>query len=471
MTWANLLNWIRIGGLKADDIDEARPPWQMDYDRIIFSAAFRRLQDKTQVFPLSGSDYVRTRLTHSLEVSTVSRTLGMIVGHKILLRHGDEEVAPLSWTKSNEKKPLKDVFSPSDFGTIVATAALAHDLGNPPFGHSGEDAVRSWYLHSPTANAYRSAFGSGPKHEDFAQWEGNAQGFRILTRLQMARNDGGLRLTAPCLATFTKYPLRAIDVRDSSNTPYKKNGVFLSEYQYLEEIAAATGLIPLANRFGWCRHPLTYLMEAADDLCNMTVDFEDGFRLGHLSYECVKEGFLNIVGGSRDGTEKRLNEQIDNMSRIGYLRAIAIGELVKQTSDAYERHEEQILRGEPIGDLISKTTAGRDGGPIQTIKSFLQKNVFSAERVIQTEAAGFEIIGGLLDLFVSAVDEIAGPGTPSPKAEKILKLIPLEFLGSDGRPDEDPYERLLKMTDYVTGMTDSYALSLYRRLKGMALPS
>lgn len=212
-------------------------------------------------------------------------------------------------------------------------------------------------------------------------------------------------------------------------------------------------------------------MEAADDLCNMTVDFEDGFRLGHLSYDCVKKGFLEIIKEDKDKIEERLKEQIDDASRIGYLRAIAISELVIQVSEAYEDHENSILRGKPIDDLMSKTTAGKTGGPIQKIKAHLINDVFSAKQVIQTEAAGFEIIGGLLDLFVSAVDDIAGKKTPSPKSKKIIKLIPIEFLGVDGKPDEDPYERLLKITDYITGMTDSYALNLYRRLKGIALPS
>lgn len=481
MKWSALLNWQRLGIEKAEDIDPSRPPWQIDYDRLIFSSAFRRLQDKTQVFPLSGSDYVRTRLTHSLEVSTVARTLGMLAGQRILDKHGDEEIIPRPNSEPSIREKLREVLRPSDFGTIVATAALAHDLGNPPFGHSGEDAVSSWFCDTRNGGAVHAGIGVAAKLTDFKKWEGNAQGFRILTKLQLYRSRGGMRLTYVTLGAFTKYPHSSECVAKDSSL--KKHGFFASEAPEFEEVAKATGLLRRPEHKGWCRHPLAYLMEAADDICYRIVDFEDGFRLGRIPYETV-ESLLLAIDPKTDPA--RLKDEPDDQSRVSYLRARAIRVLVDQVAQAFIDNEDRILAGETIRDLITLTPVGQKDGPLEAIKAVIKKRVYTAPAVLETEAAGFEIIGGLLDEFSYAVErraayerqieENAANGLSiapeiNHRANKVLQLIPEEFVGPGRKPDKDPYIRLLRITDYVSGMTDSYALSLYRRLKGIALPS
>ena len=480
MKWSKLLNWTLPGQDQPRDIEIARPPWQIDYDRLVFSSAFRRLQDKTQVFPLSGSDYVRTRLTHSLEVSTVSYSLGMMVGAHILKTYENEEVTPKPEAEPNETQKLGDVFSPADFGTIIATAALAHDIGNPPFGHSGEDAVRSWFSNSTIAKEAAKTL-KPEQRKDFEAWEGNAQGFRILTRLQLYRDKGGMQLTHAALAAFTKYPLTADAVCATAKKPYKKHGFFLSESEQFETVAQATGLLPQTNGQGWCRHPFAYLMEAADDLCYSIVDFEDGYRLGRIPYKVIEDNLIKVD----PSIEKiRLLNEPDDQSRVSYLRARCISVLVRQAAEAFIQNEDRVLRGEAIGDLISLTEAGKIAGALDMIKDLTRKYVYTDTKVLETEAAGFEIIGGLLDIFLDAIetkakydveqaaykiDKTGAEPKFDSKAKKVLQLIPDEFVGPEGIPSKDPYIRLLRTTDYVTGMTDSYALNLYRRLKGISL--
>src|SRR3954467_3450566 len=261
MNWAQLLCADRLRLDRPGIPAPPRSPFQIDSDRIIFSSAFRRLQDKTQVFPLADNDYVRTRLTHSLEVASVGRSLGARVGDHLCQAHF----------------PGGEIHA-SDIGAIVSAAALAHDLGNPPFGHSGEDAIRHWFTTSPVAQAARKEFTKAEK-KDFECFEGNAQGFRIITRLQMPDNPG-LRLTYATLAAFTKYPRASrLPVKPEGGASAKKFGFFQSEAPFFEEVAVRTGLdqrVPGAA--WWCRHPLAFLVEAADDICYRLVDFEDGFR-------------------------------------------------------------------------------------------------------------------------------------------------------------------------------------------------
>ncbi|MCF7689082.1 MAG: dNTP triphosphohydrolase [Cephaloticoccus sp.] len=467
MQWSDLLNWQRPGLAGLNDIDPARPPWQMDYDRIVFSSAFRRLQDKTQVFPLSDSDYVRTRLTHSLEVSTVARTLGMMAGAIVLSRHGQETVR--RYPKGKETvSTLSETFSTADFGSIVAVAALAHDLGNPPFGHSGEDAVRYWFINSPCGKAARETVKQAALAREFELWEGNAQGFRILTSLQLYRDKGGMRLTNATLGAFTKYPISAIEAGPGKR--WEKFGFFSAESNIFNSIAKTLGLLRNSNG-GWCRHPLAYVMEAADDVCNPIVDFEDGARLGCIAYQDSNKLLLSILPAQEQtAAKKRLQDEPDDNSRIGYLRALAIRELIKQVSASFKKNESQILRGKYESELILDTPAGRSGGILNEIKDRIKKDIYTHFNIVETEAAGFEVIGGLLDLFWTAVDEAAN-GRLSYRSKKILQRIPMEFVGKDMVPDNDPYLRLLRITDFVTGMTDQYALSLFRKLKGITLSS
>lgn len=263
MEWPKLLSHLRLPDSEPGSYDPSRPPWQVDYDRLIFCSAFRRLQDKTQVHPLSASDYVRTRLTHSLEVSSVARTIGTRAGAHILKKHGKESY--------QGKKPLNQVLAPSDIGMIVSAAALAHDIGNPPFGHSGEDAIRHWFATSKVAEQIGKNF-TPKQRADIEKWDGNAAGFRILSRLQFYRNKGGMKLTSACLGAYMKYPTSATGTfagksKQNQGIAGKKPGFFESDRPQWEAVAKELGLVKDGlNR--WCRHPLAYLTEAADDICN-----------------------------------------------------------------------------------------------------------------------------------------------------------------------------------------------------------
>lgn len=467
MNWPQLLSWNRLCEPRRFPIEASRPPWQIDFDRIIFSSAFRRLQDKAQVFPLSDSDYVRTRLTHSLEVSSVARTLGTMVGKGILDRHGEEPVLIDPSKEGGETRRLQETFWPSDFGAILATAALAHDLGNPPFGHSGEDAVRHWFTTSPAAKSARTALRDSQFFADFEHWEGNAQGFRILTRLQLYRSDGGMRLTYATLGAFTKYPCESSAMsrpREGRPTSQKKFGFFQTEASLFDEVALATGLLPRPDTVrAWARHPLAFLMEAADDLCYRIVDFEDGFRLGRLNYEEVERQLRRLTPKVTDG---RLAQQGGESSRVGYLRAVAINEMVSQVAETFMDNEEAALAGSLEGDLIGMIPSA---DVLEEIKDISVRKVFSEPRVVQTEAAGFEIISGLLDIFWEAT-EARATGRDDHKAKKLLQVAPVELPGPNGTSPGETAERLMKVLDFVTGMTDSYALSLFRKLKGIALP-
>jgi len=462
MKWSRLLNWDRLGEERKWAIEPSRSPWQIDYDRIVFSSCFRRLQDKTQVFPLSGSDYIRTRLTHSIEVSTVARTLGTTAGATILQRHKGETV-------DNNGTPAKlgEIVSASEIGALVAASALAHDIGNPPFGHSGEDAVRHWFDTTRRLNAPRRKLSAAQK-SDFSNWEGNAQGFRILTRLQMYKDQGGMRLTHSTLAAFLKYPVQSTEVIASAGKPKasrKKFGVFESERELLEKVASETGLLKRqGSQNSWCRHPLAFLMEAADDICYRIVDLEDGFRLNRVSFAETSD-LLRKIATRVDPS--KIEARSTNLERIGYLRAIAIRQLVEQVVEVFLDNEDAMLSGKFDTPLTEEI---KNFAELEEIKQVMKRNVYNTPSVLETEAAGFQIIPGLLDLFWSAVSAEEDSRNRR-RSEKVLQLIPKEYQGPRGSSPDKVYERLLRLTDYVTGMTDSYALSTYRKLNGIALPS
>lgn len=468
MNWNQLLTFKRIGDGRDHPYAAARPPWQIDYDRIIFSSAFRRMQDKTQVFPLSGSDYVRTRLTHSLEVSTVAKSLGTAAGQRILERWGHEPY-------QNTEKPLREVLSPSDIGTIVATGALAHDIGNPPFGHSGEDAIRYWYMNSEVAASIRSSFNQR-QHADFENWEGNAEGFRILARQQMVRNNGGLRLTYAALGAFAKYPTAADSLlrkpESDLHVSGKKPGFFEHDEGLWREAATALGLEKHPDAVRWCRHPLAYLTEAADDICYRIIDLEDGFRLGRMTYLDIESAYLKVAEQAKPEWRTWFPDW-DEHSRVTYLRALVFKNAVDQLVEVFIENESTLLAGRFEGDLLARIPSNEAFGEM---KELAVDKVYSMRSVLEIEAAGFEIIPGLLDAFAEAVEKVASKGSTNskcPKARKLLKLMPREFREDEdtGLPHSEPYTRLLGVVDFVAGMTDSFALNLYRRIKGMALPT
>ncbi|MET0093950.1 MAG: dGTP triphosphohydrolase, partial [Sedimenticola sp.] len=298
MQWSKLLSRKRIGSSQEPGTSTVRTDFQRDFDRIVFSSAFRRMQDKTQVFPLSRVDYIRTRLTHSLEASSIGRSLGTLVGEQIIQRHG---------LAQNEA---------SDFGDICAAACLAHDIGNPPFGHSGEDAIRHW-AHTGKYGEPRVGVLKDSEKEDFLSFEGNAQGFRILTRLQNPDNPGGLQLTCATLAAFTKYPRESfLGGSNFNGVSAKKQGFVVEDRERFTEVANEVGLIRRdPSRAIWHRHPLAFLVEAADDISYRVIDIEDGFRLGYFTLDEVMDLFWPMIP-DRAKQEQRLNRISDDKGRV-----------------------------------------------------------------------------------------------------------------------------------------------------------
>ncbi|PIW69815.1 MAG: deoxyguanosinetriphosphate triphosphohydrolase [Ignavibacteriales bacterium CG12_big_fil_rev_8_21_14_0_65_30_8] len=452
MNWENLLS-TEIYGQQKKSVSDGRSQFQRDFDRIVFCSAFRRLQDKTQVFPLPESDFVHTRLTHSLEVSCVGRSLGNLVGKILIEKH-----------KELEKKYLS-----FNFGEIVAASCLAHDIGNPPFGHSGEDAISEYFKNSG-GKIFKSKITDPKKWNDLINFEGNAQGFRIIAKLQNPDINGGLRLSLATLGAFTKYPreskLNGTDEKIiKGNKIYRKHGFFQSEKNIFESVADGIGLIKLnkvKSNSIFSRHPLAYLVEAADDICYGIMDLEDAFRLGILSFSDTEELLLPFVGKNL-----RLYNQRSNHDKIGYLRAKTISNLVKQLSECFVVNEKKILDGKMYDDLITHIPSNKT---LKRIKKISKEKIYSYKSVLEREAAGYEVIGGLLDIFITAVNEGA-EGKLSNKNKSIIQLLPKHFFEKDGSINTDLYERLLKVTDYISGMTDSFAISLFRRIKGISLPS
>ncbi len=419
MDWNHLLSARRLGHMGAEEVTPARSPFQKDWDRVVFSSAFRRLQDKTQVHSLSASDYVRTRLTHSLEVSSVGRSLGAAIGQTIAQRH-----------------KLRAGLSAAEFGHILAAACLAHDIGNPPFGHFGEETIRRWFagpgrtlLEPLTLN----------QRADLLGFEGNAQGFRIVARLQNWRDAGGLRLTAATLASFTKYPFDSL-----AGATKRKFGFFAAEADLFAEIAAEVGLLPRAGG-GWQRHPLAWLVEAADDICYRVVDLEDGYKLGRIGFAEAEQLLRQLV--HRD--PPRYREIEDEPRRIGYLRAKAIGQLIDDAAACFLDREPAIMAGAFTSEVLAETRAWP---VLERMFALTRAHVFQTEERVARELEGERIITALLEATTAAflAREKGGP-------------LPADF------PENVPagasrYDWLLAVTDYISGMTDSYAQDRYRKL-------
>lgn len=451
MNWQKLLSDTQLGtekDLKAGKPD-GRSQFQKDFDRIVFSPAFRRLQDKTQVFPLPESDFVHTRLTHSLEVSVVGRSLGNLAGEQIVKRHSE----------------LKNDYTQFHFGEIVAAACLAHDIGNPPFGHSGEDAI-SEYFRSGNGKKFENIITDKKKWTDLTKFEGNAQGFRIITKLQNPKVNGGLRLTHASLAALTKYPKESLTNSDKDKFAqkkiYKKFGFFQSEKEVFQNIAKHTGLIKFnASENFWCRHPLSFLVEAADDICYRIMDLEDGFSLGLISFTETEELLQNLI---RVNILPDYNER-DKSDRIGYLRAKSINELIKELAEVFLDNEEEILKARLEKELISLIPGAKG---LEEIENLSIEKIYRHRSVVEREAAGYEVLSGLLDSFISAFNEWLD-GNVSPKNRTIVNLLPKRILNSSNKETEI-YERMLMIIDFVSGMTDSFAISLFRKIKGISLP-
>ena len=445
MHWEQLLSLKRHGDSNKrlrNEQDETRLGFDVDYDRIIFSSEFRSLQDKTQVIPLSSTDFVHTRLTHSLEVSVVARSLGRKVGVKIL-----------------EKLPaLAEVhgYKPNDFGSIVAAAALAHDIGNPPFGHSGENAIGHFFKNGQGKN-FKSEL-TDKEYEDLCNFEGNANGFKILTQ-DLKGLLGGLRLSYATLGAFTKYPKQSLPKGITDDVAYKKYGVFQSEVPMFKQISEELGLLNKNNISGdqFSRHPLAYLVEAADDICYTIIDFEDGINLGVIEEDFALEYLIKLVKNNIQTS--KYNALPDKKARVSYLRAIAIGALIDDAVNIFIQNEEALLQGNVRFALLEKSQYKAQMDDI--IKLSIDR-IYNSKEVIDKELSGFEVINELLLRYTNAINNCYEE-KGSHYDELILKLLPKRFDFKDG----SLYTRLMGICSVISSYSDSKAVLTYKKLKGL----
>jgi len=445
MNWEQLLSLKRYGDtykrLRKEQ-DETRLGFEVDYDRIIFSSAFRSLQDKTQVIPLSKTSFVHTRLTHSLEVSVVGRSLGRVVGKKILEKHPQ----------------LKSIhgYHFNDFGAIVAAAALAHDIGNPPFGHSGEKAIGE-YFKNGKGKRYKQ-FLTSKQYQDVVDFEGNANGFKILTESRTGV-EGGLRLSYATLGAFMKYPKESLPKKPTPHISHKKFGYFQNEKAFFLDIANEVGLISqeMDGEQTFSRHPLTFLVEAADDICYTIIDFEDGINLGLIQEEYALEYLLKLVRNTIN--IEKYNGLTTTADRLGYLRSLAINTLITEAADIFIANEEAILKGTFDTALIDKS--GYQAQIDDILKISIDK-VYQSKEVIEKEIAGYEILATLLDTYCTAMDDYHAEG-----GSNYNKLLLKAEKGNFDYSNPDIYTRLMSICSYVASLTDGNALLKFRKIKGL----
>ncbi|MEJ2902374.1 deoxyguanosinetriphosphate triphosphohydrolase [Pedobacter panaciterrae] len=445
MNWEKLLSSKRWGNEDrfTGNQKEARSEFQRDYDRIIFSSPFRRLQNKTQVFPLPGSVFVHNRLTHSLEVASVGRSLGTIFYNRI--KDSDANI--------DETCPLL-----CEIGNIIASACLAHDLGNPAFGHSGESAI-SHYFNSGDGKIYQEQVNEA-QWEDLIHFEGNANALRILTHPFAGKGTGGFALTYSTLAAIAKYPCASVAGHNKKNIYTKKYGFFQSEQSGFEKIAEEMDLIKVQESpLIYKRHPLVYLVEAADDICYNIIDLEDAHRLKILSYKEVETLLLPLCNDVK--MPSRLAEMEDDDAKITLMRAKSISTLIWQCSNVFYQEQESILNGDFNISLMDAIEA-----PFLSVMKEIEKisikKIYNYSSVVQIEVAGYQVMGGLLEEFIPAYLQ-----NESKYHKKLVELIPKQFLTEKN----DVYSKIQSVLDFVSGMTDIYAVELFRKIKGISFPS
>ena len=492
--------------------EDPRSHFERDFDQIIFSYPFRRLQDKTQVIPFPEFDFVHTRLTHSLEVASVGRSFGKLVA-KLIKDKEEEEV-------------VKKVFennTPSDIGALIAAACLAHDIGNPPFGHSGEDSISNYFRQRKfNFKKYKKVKGKYyhfndyeekeevdinialpeiKKYEDLSNFEGNANGFRIISE-NCAR---GINPTCALLGTFTKYPRESYLEKEPSNIKELKSqakyGFFQADKDIFKNIANELGLIKIegigSNDIAYYRHPLAFLMEASDDIAYGMIDFEDGCRLGLIDFEKIygtiklrnkknklEEKEINkspkqILGEIAElddsFSEDKLKEFNDYKQQLSYLRSKVINVLIHKCFNVFKNNYDDIMKGEFDKDLISCISDDIVKENLECIKVLIRKYVYQHPPVLQSEASGFEVIEYLIDSFATTSNICFTCGEEeTAKQKKMRSLLPEEFQPEDEiqvqkLTGEDIYNRVLRILDYISGMTDKYAVHLYRRMRGIEI--
>jgi dGTPase len=459
MQWDRLYTARRSGDAKDKTInpDTLRTSFSRDYDRIVFSSAFRRLQNKTQVFPLPGPVFVHNRLTHSLEVASVGRSLGREVGATIADKHKD--------TSASFQE-----FYRYELATVIAAACLAHDIGNPPFGHSGEDAIRA-YFNELDANTMQqlSAALTPNQVKDFQKFEGNSNAFRILTHAFNEPVSGGYNLTRTTLAAIVKYPCNSISGFNKANgfISCKKSGFFDAETMTYESLAKELGIFKKEGmEHVYVRHPYVFLTEAADDVCYRVIDLEDAHRLGITSLEKIQALFLPFFKeetgyNSYGKIVGKIEEIRDPNQKVQYIRAVWIGFMIRKMTKVFLEHEQEILEGrleKSLMDLLPES----DLQHLKAINEYSIEHVYNYKPVVEIEIAGFHIIGALLKTFVEAVLQ-----PHRSKSVKVLQLISQQFPVQNG--DAFLYQNLQSVVDYVSGMTDLYAIDLYRKMTGISV--
>jgi dGTPase len=439
MNWEALLSLKRFGDTNKRlriEQNDLRLGFEVDYDRIVFSNAFRSLQDKTQVIPFSKTDFVHTRLTHSLEVSVVGRSLGRMAGSAILEKHPHLQ-ASLG-------------YQANDFGAITAAAALAHDIGNPPFGHSGEKAIGHFFK-TGTGAAFKSKV-TAEQHQDLCDFEGNANGLKILTESQPG-TKGGLRLSYATLGAFIKYPKASLPLKPTSHVADKKYGYFQAQKSFFNEMADELSLVEKGKVH---RHPLTYLVEAADDICYTIIDFEDGINLGWISEDYALEYLINLV---RDHIDSKKYAQLAfKPQRLSYLRALAINSLIQAAVKIFIDNEAAILKGTFDVSLLDKS---KYKAQIEDIISLSVKNIYQSKEVVQKEVVGHRAISVLLQHYChAAVRSFEGKANTHDKL--ILSLVP------EGTPMAGVtlYETLLNASCFVASLSDGKALRMAQDIGG-----
>ncbi len=447
MNWEQLLSLKRFGDTTKrlrKEQDETRLGFEVDYDRIIFSAAFRSLQDKTQVIPLSKTDFVHTRLTHSLEVSVVGRSLGRIAGKKLLEKHPH----------------LKEThgYQFNDFGAIVAAAALAHDIGNPPFGHSGEKAIGE-YFKNGNGQQFKAQL-SEKEFQDIIDFEGNANGYKLLTETREGV-DGGLRLSYATLGAFMKYPKESLPKKATKHIADKKFGFFQSEKESFQEVANELGLVQTrsTDAISFARHPLTFLVEAADDICYTIIDFEDGINLGLISEDYALEYLIKLVKDSINTA--KYNALKYKQDRLSYLRALAINTLIRDAISIFIANEEAILDGSFDVALLDKSGYKAQ---ISDIIDVSVAQVYESQEVIEKEIAGYKIISDILEVYTRALVRTK-EGCSSNYDALMLKTLP-EFYR---KTDQSTYQILLNTCCYVASLSDSAAVHIHNKIMGKQL--
>lgn len=438
MYWSKLLSAQRA--VSTSRPEEIRSQFQRDYDRIVFSSPFRRLQNKTQVFPLPGSVFVHNRLTHSLEVASVGRSIANTVA--LELRRLPENMG-------------NDLLY--ELGSIVAAACLAHDLGNPPFGHSGEKAISSYFTEG-NGQSLRNEL-SPEQWSDLIEFEGNANAFRILTHQFNGRRKGGYALTYASLAALVKYPYASFN-----KGKRKKYGFFSSETNTFKQIAESCGMPCLDDSIPvYARHPLVYLVEAADDISYLIMDIEDAHKLRILSTEKTESLLLSFFDPAENANQlqyirKMYEEVTDTNERIAFLRAMAVNLLVQKVSEAFLEHYESIMQGSFDASLVGVLQSDIQEA-LDNCRKDSVRLIYNHPSVIKIELTGFNILGTLMDEFTSAILE---PDKTYNK--KLLSLLPEQFKPTN----TERYSQLQSVIDFISGMTDLYAMQLYKDLRGIA---